>query len=101
MLFGLFADGLFLFADFCNFFCELEGVGDDLGEGFLVELCFFGQFQVVVGDSLLEDSRNLFEYFSKVFFELWSEVLKEMLYPFFNLFSVDLLQVLLNLTIDP
>jgi hypothetical protein len=55
MFFCLLADGLFLLADFSHFFSEFEGVGDNLSEGFLVELRLLGQFEVVVSDSLLED----------------------------------------------
>ncbi len=101
MFFCLLADGLFLLADFSHFFSEFEGVGDNLSEGFLVELRLLGQFEVVVSDSLLEDPWNLFENLCKILLELGSEVLKEVLDLLFDLFPVYLLQILVDLAVDP
>ena len=50
---------LFLPADIEDIIGKLEGLSDDLGEGFFMKLGFLGHFDVIVVDSLVEDAGSL------------------------------------------
>lgn len=100
MLLCLFADGLFLPADFLDVLGCPEGFSDNLREGFLVHVGLLGELHVVVGNPLVEDPSNLFEDICEVLFELWGELVEEFLNVVLDLLAVDLIEVLLDLHAD-
>lgn len=100
MFFSLFADRLLFFADFCDFFGKLEGLRDYLSQCFFMEVGFFGQFEIIVGNTLLEDSGNLLENFRKIFFKLRSKAFKELLNFLFDFLAIDFFKIIFYLRVD-
>ena len=88
MVLGAFTDALLPPSDLDNVLGGLECFSDYLGQSFLVELCLFGQFHVIVANSLLEYSRNLLEDFLEVSFELGSETIEQFLHVEPNFLSI-------------
>lgn len=66
-----------------------------------MQLSFFCQFHVVVGDSLIKNSRNLFEDLIKVLLELRSQHIKHFVCMLLNLLPVNLRQIILHFLINP
>ena len=76
MLFGLLGDCLLAASQLNDVLGCLEGLGDDLSEGLLVQVCFFGQFHVVVSDPLVQHAGYLFEDLAEVLLKLRSEAIE-------------------------
>lgn len=97
---GPLAHGVLLLADVDDLVSELECFCDYLSQGVFVELSLFCKFEVVVGNSLLEYSRDLLEDLAEVFLELGCQGVEKLLNFVFDLSAVDLFKVALDLAVD-
>ena len=100
MLFGLLGDRLFAACELHDVLCGLEGLGDDLREGLLVQVGLLCQFHVVVSDTLVEHARHLFENLAEVLLKLRGEAVEELLHVLADLVPVDLGKIGLYFLVD-
>ena len=100
VLFGFFGNRLFFLPDPHDLFTRFEGLFDDLAQGLFVDLCFLGEFKIIVVDPLIQNAGDLLEDLIKVFFELRGKALKQVLNTLLDLLPVDLDQIVFDAVID-
>ena len=100
-IFSSLADSLLLLADVDDLVRKLECFCDNLCQCIFVKFCFFCQFEIVVRNPLLEDSRDLFEDLDEVFLKLRSQGIEQLLNFVFYFSAVYLFKVALDFIVDP